>query len=158
MKARGFIGTFLITAIIVAFICSSVFLLIESYVTDLSIKHMFALGIWTRNGFYIGVSFGIAFGLVNASSLRNDIIYLPFDDKATFLMKIINILVDIGYHPKNEDGDHLVFKPSDKVVSFAGRIEIETNEYKAKIQGPKVFLARIKRLYNETNSETPHTE
>ena len=149
MKSYGFLITFLITAIFAAVVITGLFLLIESFVLDVSIKQILTGDFLLKEGIWVGVAFGMAFGFVNATSLTKETLNLVYEDRALFEVKMINIFVTMGYHPIDTDDGHYVFKPSGSVSFFAGKIIVNLTDGKAIITGPRAYIVRFRRKFDD---------
>lgn len=156
MKSRGYIATFITTALMVFIITGFLCLLLESLVEDISLTEFFEGNILNRYSPYIALVFAIAFGLVTASSFKHISTSFYYSDRATFLLTIVNLMLEIGYHKKGSAGNKVIFKPSARVSTFAGKISVEMSDSMAKIEGPKAFINILKNLYEA--KKTHHIE
>ncbi len=149
MKSYGFVLTFFITAIVTTVIIVGLFLIVESFVLDKSIRVIITENFLLQQGVMVGVAFGMAFGFVNATSLTKETLTLFYDDRALFEVKMINIFVTMGYHPLDTDDGHYVFKPSGSVSFFAGKVIANLIDGKAVITGPRAYIIRFRRKYDD---------
>ena len=147
MKARGFFGTFVILSLITGSIFTIIIVFIESLVLDLSIRHIVMEGFFSRQSVWLGAAFGMAFGYVYATSLKCTIITMPYEDRSSYELQITNLMLLMGYHPINSNTNPIIFRRSQRVLFFAGRIVVLMENGEAAIEGPRAYLGRIRRHF-----------
>lgn len=93
----------------------------------------------------------IAWLIIARFHIRRHAATLRFQDRETFFANVKTHLGDLGYQPRKESEDALVFRPSFHSSLFGGGITVQADGATAQVVGPKVYVERLqKRLRNQS--------